>query len=294
MRHHYIPEFLQKPWTKDTSDGRLEVFRLDISHLPSSRHTPKYTGFDNNLYALTRDNVVGMDKQAVEKLFLKHVDNNAALVREKLEHDGLKSLTQEEKEHWTRFLMSLRLRQPDIIHTLKEDATEYLKLNLNENHEKYEELTSSDDPQTLELWTEEQYPGLIKNFGLSFFHELVDNPLYGNKILKMRWWLWDFQEMTHELMLSDHPCIFTHGIDDRKCIIALPISPKKAFMATQSDDVAKLMRQQQTRNIVTLINESLVIQARVRIYARNQFPARRFIENRLYKRNGFTESNQEK
>jgi len=48
-----------------------------------------------------------MEKQAVEKLFLKLVDNYAAPVREKLEHQGLKDLTPDDKVHWTRFIMSL-------------------------------------------------------------------------------------------------------------------------------------------------------------------------------------------
>ena len=53
MRHHYVPEFLQKPWTEYTQDGKIEVFRLDLPITPLSRHKPKYTGFDHDLYALT-------------------------------------------------------------------------------------------------------------------------------------------------------------------------------------------------------------------------------------------------
>jgi hypothetical protein len=284
MRHHYVPEFLQKPWTENTSDGKLEVFRLDLSHVPSLRHTPKHTGFDDNLYALTKDAVAGMDQQAVEKLFLRNVDNSAALVRNKLERQGLMSLTLEDKVHWTRFIMSLPFRQPDIVHLLKQSATENLKESLNEDPEEYEELNSAGDPLSLEELTEKEYPGLIENFGLSFFDQLVDNPLYGNKILNMNWWLWDFQDVPYELLLSDHPCMFTSGIDDPKCIIALPISPKKAFMAIQSDQIAKTLRRVKPKDLVMLINESIFMQARVRIYARNQLPARRFIENRMHKR----------
>lgn len=283
MRHHYVPEFLQKPWTENTPDGKLEVFRLDIPHLPSSRHTPKYTGFDDNLFALTKDNVAGMDKQAVEQLFLKHVDNSAALVRDKLEFQGLKHLTTVDKVNWARFLMSLRFRQPDVIDMLQNDATEQLKASLKEDPKIYEELSTDEDLPTLEEFTEAQYPGLIENFGLSFFHELVDNHKYGNKILGMRWWLWGFKEIPYELLLSDHPCIFIYGIDDPKCIIALPISPKKVFMTTQSYEAAKIIRRQHPKVLAMLINESSVMQTRVRIYARSQSPARRFIENRIHK-----------
>ena len=284
MRHHYVPQFLLSPWAENNQDGKIEVFRFDLKNLPSSRHTPKHTGFDDDLYALTKEVVGRMEKQAIEKLFLKRVDNNAARVRRKLEHQGLKYLTQKDRVDWACFLMSLRIRQPNIVHMLQQEATEHLKSDLKEKPEEYEALYSDGDPKTLEEWTEKQFPGLIENFGLSFFHELVANPHYGNKILSMKWWLWNFQDAPYELLLSDHPCIFTAGIEDSSCVIALPISPKKAFMATQSDIVARTMRQQLPKDLAMRLNESSVIQARIRVYARKQSPNRRFIENRIHMR----------
>lgn len=283
MRHHYVPEFLQKPWTENSPNGKLKVFRLDIQGIPSKPHTPKHTGFDHDLYALTQEKVAGMEKQAVEKNFLRIIDNNAARVRVKLEKAGLKSLTTEDRMDWARFLMSLRLRQPDIVETIKRESAQHLKDTLNDQPEEYEELAAPEDAPTLEEWTEEQYPGLIENFGLSFFHELVDNPEIGTKILKMKWWLWDFSEAPYDLLLSDHPCIFVRGIDDPNCVIALPIHPRKAFMATRSDEVAKVMQNKRPRDLAVRLNESSVNQARARIYARNESP-RRFIENRLAKK----------
>jgi len=281
MRHHYVPQFLLAPWARDNADKKIEVFRLDIAGLPSSRRTPKHTGFEEDLYALTVDKVAGMEKQTIEKQFLMRIDNNGARIRNKLENDGLKSLTPKDMADWARFVMSLRIRQPNIITSLQADATEHLKEMLNEQPEEYEELISDDAPKTLEEWTKQQFPGLIENIGLSFFHELVDNPDIGNKILNMRWWIWDFSDSPYELLLSDNPCIFTSGIDDPNCIFALPISPRKVFLATQSDNVAQILRQQSTRDLSIRINESSVSQSQTRIFARQQFPVRSFIENRL-------------
>lgn len=287
MRHHYVPQFLLRPWTEATPDDKLEVFRLDLPDLPSSRYAPKSTGFDNDLYALTKDVIAGMEKQAIETRFLKLVDNNAANVRNKLVNQGFKTLTPENKVDWARFLMSLRVRQPDIVNMLKQQSPEDLKATLNEQPEGYEELATKEDPSTLEEWTEKQYPGLIENFGLSFFHKLVDNPRYGDKILKMKWWLWDFNKAPYDLLLSDHPCIFTLGIDDPNCVIALPIHPKKAFFATQSDKVAQTLKQQSLKNLSMRLNESSVWQTRARIYARNESP-RRFIKKRFLLRKSKT------
>ena len=279
MRHHYIPQFLLRPWANSTNDRRIEVFRLDLAHLPSSRHTPKYTGYQDNLYALTREEVAGMEQHAVEKSFLAQVDNFAADVRDKLIDEGFETLSLNERKDWVIFLMSLRLRQPNIIDMLRQDAEEQLRANLAEQPNEYEELAGVNDPSTLEEWTEREYPGLIENFGLSIFAGLVNNRNIGNKILNMKWWLWDFSDTEHDLLIADHPCIFTSGIDESNLVVVLPITPKKAFMATQSEAVAGLMREQHSRELVTRINESSISQTNTRIYARNALP-RRFITNR--------------
>ncbi|MCP4242792.1 MAG: DUF4238 domain-containing protein, partial [bacterium] len=115
---------------------------------------------------------------------------------------------------------------------------------------------------------------------MSFFHELVNNPQVGEKILRMKWWLWDFTREKNSLLLADHPCIFTKGIDDADLVIALPIGPRKAFMATRSDRVATIMRRRRPKDLLMRINESSLGQARVRVYARDPLP-RQFICNRL-------------
>ncbi len=283
MRHHYIPQFLLKPWLAGNADGRVEIYRLDLDGVPSSRKTPKHTGFEENLYALTIPVVAGMNQQAVEKHFLMHVDNLGALVRRKLDEHGLRSLTTDDRVNWARFLMSLRIRQPDIVQMIRTDAAANLRVNLAAQPEQYEELAQLNDPSTLEEWTEQHFPGLIENIGMSFFHKLVDNPAIGDKLLRMRWWLWDCASVPHDLLLADHPCVFTHGIDDPRLVIALPISPKKIFIATQSDETADLLRRQRPKDLVVKLNEYSIGQTRTRVYARDTAPAR-FIRNRARQR----------
>jgi hypothetical protein len=288
MRHHYVPQFLLRPWAENTADQKIEVFRLDLDHVPSSRRSPKHTAYEQDLYALSRPVIAGMEKQAIEKQFLKHIDNLGAHVRCKLEDQGLRTLTLDDRVDWARFLMSLRLRQPSIVDMLRQESAEHLRATLATQPEQYEELAGIGDPPTLEAWTEKNFPGLVENFGLSFFHELVDNPRLGEKILSMKWWMWDFSDVPHDLLLADEPCIFTSGIDEPNLVIALPIAPKRAFMATQSDRVANVMRRQRPNDLATRLNESSVAQARVRVYARNQSPER-FIGNRRQRRRSPTE-----
>jgi len=280
MRHHYVPQFLLRSWAESTPDGKIEVFRFDLDKLISSRRTPRNTGYENDLYALSKPIVAGMEQHAVEKHFLRHVDNVAARVRTKLEKSGLRTLTDEDRVHWTQFLMSLRIRQPEVVQMLRDDAERRFRATLAAEPEQYEELAEPEGPPNLEEWTNKHFPGLIENIGLSFFKKLVDNPEIGNKILRMKWWVWDFSAVSHDLLVADHPCIFTCGIDDPNLVIALPISPKKAFMTTCSDRVAEIMRRQDARHLAARLNESSVAQARVRICARDR-SSERFIRKRM-------------
>ncbi len=86
----------------------------------------------------------------------------------------------------------------------------------------------------------------------------------------------------NHLLFADRPCIFTTGIDDPDLIVALPIGPWKAFMATKTDRVASIIRQQRPQNLLMQINESSLSQAKQRVYARDASP-RCFISNRLTK-----------
>jgi hypothetical protein len=283
VHHHFVPQFLLEPWTVNSTDGRLQVFRLDIGGLPTSRRTPKYTAFEPDLYALTRDAVAGMSKHDVERKFLALVDSHAAVARRRMLEQGLASLSVDDRVHWARFLMSLRVRQPAMVDLVRRDAATELRQHLQSDPELYEAEAGDDDPPTMEEWVEKRFPGLIDNFGMSFFHELIDNADVGTKLLAMRWWLCRLDDARFELLLGDHPCIFTHGIDAPEQIVALPVAPRVAFLATRGDRINEAIRSTAPSRLTERINESSVGQARARVYARDA-SQRRFIQNRLNRR----------
>lgn len=280
MKHHYIPQFLLSSWANQQLDSRIEVIRLDLTQgITSSRRRPRYTGYEEDLYALTEDKIAGMGKQAVETCFLKHVDNNAANVRRKILNEGLHALNEEDRISWVRFIMSLRLRQPEIVDEIRQKSSIVLTEDLDKDPEEYEELVSDDDPASLKEWAEKHYPGLIDNFGMSIFHEIVDNEDLGDKILRLRWFLFKFDDVKHNLLLSDQPCVFTSDIDADDLIIALPIHPKALFLAVRGDKTAALLREVAPNILIRMMNTTSVSQARVRIYATDDQQLR-FIENR--------------
>jgi hypothetical protein len=185
-----------------------------------------------------------MEQQAIESRVLKHIDTLASAVLRKLTTTGFTGLTWENRCDWARFLMSLRLRQPNIIQQLRTEAADYLEASLIARPEKYDAIAELGDPPTLVEWTNKNYPGLIENFGLTFFNRLVDDAEIGRKIVRMKWWLWHFTQEPHDLLLADHPCIFIKAMDAPDLVIALPIAPRRAFIATGNGRVADILRQQ--------------------------------------------------
>lgn len=276
MDHHYVPQFLLQPWSVGSADGRLETFRLDLPNLPSKRLTTRATGFEPDLYALSKPVVAGMEQQAIEKNLLRIVDNSGAIARRKLDLEGLHSLTDQQRIDWVRFLMSLRVRRPQIVEKLKREGAEMLRKHLAADPSEYENMRKESDEPTLEEWAEARFPGVVENIGLSMFSKFVVNPKIGNKILNnSRWSIFDFSQSGHEFLLADDPLIFIGDIDQPSLIMALPITPTKLFMITRRE-----VNRLDQKTFIELINGQSVLNARVRLYARDAKP-RRFILNRM-------------
>lgn len=276
MDHHFVPVFLLRQWTVGSSDGRLQTFRLDLPHAPTKRFKPKATGYEPDLFALTKPTVAGVDQQAVETRLLQAVDDTAATARQKLDTEGLQSLSLQQRVHWVRFLMSLRVRRPPFVDHLKREATEILRKNLAADPEEYESVRGNAAEATLEEWAEAKFPGLVENIGMaSMFSKLVLNPKIGNRLLNLRWWLLDLSPSGRDLLLADDPLIFLGGIDQPGLIVALPISPNKLFLLTKNP-----LNEMSDRTLVELVNGQSILNARTWLYARDD-SHQRFILNRM-------------
>lgn len=272
MRHHYVPEFLLKAWAETSADEMIEAFRLDIPGFPSKRHSPKGSGYETDLYALTRDQVGRFDKQAVETDCLKHIDNEAARVLQKMLMEGPTDLNNKDRCDWVIFLMSLRSRTPDAITHLNSVTSEELKASFDDKPEEYEAIKEANDPTTLSEYAEQEYPGLIENFGMMSFGKLISNPRIRNKILRMNWGLYHFNNQKNHLLLADRPLIYTKDIDHPDLMVVLPIGPRMAFMATNSKQIVNGIQRSRHGRLMMRMNESSLKQAQKRIYACDRSP----------------------
>ena len=282
MKHHHVPQFLLRSWAAER-DGKVQVFHLDIPRVPSSRLNPEYTGYEDDLYAFDQPQVFGLERQALEEDHFRHVDDRAAVVLQGMMDTGLACLTKEDLGYWHFFLMLFRLRNPDAVSDLSVKGSSHLRASLETQPEEYQKIAKSSDPTNFTEWTEENFPGLIENFGKLYLAKITRQLLHTDELKSMLCWLCDFGDQANHLLLADRPCIFTHGLAHPDLTIVLPIGPRKAYIAAKTERIAHLLQRQRSKSLMSQINESSLAQAKKYIWALDNTP-RRFICKRLRSR----------
>jgi hypothetical protein len=191
-------------------------------------------------------------------------------------------MTPELQVAWTRFLMSLMFRTPHIIDYITKAAERNLRRNLQVNPEYYQSVRTQTHPPTLIEFVERYTPALFSGAGKSFLPGIIDNPKTGNTILKMGWWTWTLDNKRHfpDLLTSDSPVFRSHGLQDEQCVIALPISSRRAFFATRNLATLNAVMAHGVARVAKEMNASMANQAQKYVFG---FDDRhlRFVERRL-------------
>lgn len=112
-QHHYVPCFLLEQW-HSLPDDKLSAFRWARDKLVHSRLKAKSVAKAEHLYSMQRS--LPAPDVKIEREFLgPRVDGPAAEVHRKILANGVRSLKGEDREAWSRFLVSLLLRAPRMI-----------------------------------------------------------------------------------------------------------------------------------------------------------------------------------
>jgi hypothetical protein len=221
-------------------------------------------GFQDRLYSFSED-VPAAERAALEtKVFQVLDDRGKSLVANLMADQRLDS---EERGVWAMFIAGMRLRAPENIALLKEVGARHVRLELGKGQGEYEALKEEGDPETFLEWVESTTPGLIQNFSLASVPRVLAGAV-ARKINKMSWHSPNFGDGRHRLLCSDRPCVFTAGIDDPDCVIALPLSPTRAFIAFYPGSRAEATLTQHGANVIgAALNRNIVTQAKQRAFS---------------------------
>ena len=278
-KHHYLPVFYLTQWAG--SDGKLIRYYRPHRDVVGSRIAPANTGYEHGLYRLEGYQPEFIN--AVEKEYMaKVVDEPASRALKVIVEGDYSKMTPELQVAWTRFVMSLMFRTPHMIDYITKEAERNLRSNLQSDHGEYESLRAPTHPPTLLGFVERYTPAVFSGAGKSFLPGIIDNPKIGNAILRMGWWTWTLDSKHHfpDLLTSDSPVVRYHGLGDERCVIALPISPRRAFFATRNSAALNAAMARGSARVAKELNALMVNLAQNSVFGSDDRHLR-FVENRL-------------
>jgi len=277
INHHYLPVFYLRQWCDAT--GKVVRYYRPHKDVVASPIAPENTGYEPFLYAL--NGYPDDQKQWIEKNYMgPKVDEPASRALQTLLARNTPNLSAETRADWTRFLMSLALRDPATVAKTHTDARSELVSKLLRNPEEYDAIRGEDAPPTFYGWVETHIPHLLDNFGKLILPDLIENEEIGTVMIRMRWSAFDLSSSGLSLLTGDRPFIRAHGLKDKRCVIVLPISPRFAFIATHAPETERGLLNAGTKRLARDINARIVAQAVKHVYGVSDSHLQ-FVENRL-------------
>jgi hypothetical protein len=274
--HHYIPVFYLKQWCE--LDKKLVEYTVKHGHFIAKPVGPKGTGFQTDLYAFPE--LPPETAQHMEDEFLKAVDNTASLALQKLlteDHHWTSKL----RSGWSRFLISLIIRHPDIMRELRAGAVACWKRTGPSSQARYEELKEPYLPPTFDEYVSSVDPLIPIKVALNAIIKAFDSQRLGTQINRMHWAVIDLSKASHQLVTSERPAQY-QNLARETGFIAVPIGPTKLFITANSPQSISSVRAKKSEHVVKEVNRGVVSRARRFVFAHDQSQAD-FVKKYIHK-----------
>jgi hypothetical protein len=248
--------------------------------IEARRKFPEGTGYKLDLYRV--DGLPDPLAQAMEREFMHMVDTQANYALQKLIRGDTAAWDSKPRSAWTRFLLSLRFRNPEAVSIIKCQMVDVWKGILENMRVNYDEVPYEGDPPTFEDFVAQSESSMPYKAALTLVQEMIDNPRVGPTIFDMRWSRVSLAASRVSLLTSDRPLDMPHGLSERAAYIALPIGPKMLFVAAHDDAYEKHIASTDPTEVVKNINQAVVHQAREFVWSIDD-SQHRFVSNRMSK-----------
>lgn len=277
-RHHYLPEFYQKPWMGD--DNKVTVYRRrHAGKLDIQRKARKAVGWETELYADLSEQEPGR-RQRIERVFLKKVDDLASQALIEMLETGAPPVDQKRASAWARFLMSLLHRHPARIALLRQ----MVELNMDEItasvRDDYPSLKGEDDPDTFEEYIAQSASKLQDVVLAKLVPMIIDSKNVGNALLEMTWGVGISKGTRFHFLTSDRPLMTSSGLGNKDSFLVLPIAPDAYFIAAKRVETIDTFRASHADDVIAGVNHAVCLQAEHFVLSHDEGQTR-FIGNRL-------------
>lgn len=259
-RNHYVPQFYLEQWTG--TDGLLHQYRrLPSGEMMLEKVPPEDTGYEEHLFTFRETAISGQrNPDQLETGLLQEIDGKAAPVLRKLK-SGEEQLTDEEGDHWARFIISLIERDPREI----QNAKAFMGAMWDEETEAHPDV-------------QEAFPKDVQvhNIALRSLKDAINNRLWIDRLKRFHWRT--FAVGQGKLLTSNHPLIVNFGEHHRRNVEA-PAEPIRvmsmalcpaAVLVMYSPKAFDFAAHQQV--LVNLHNVGLLQEAPTLIYSLDEIP----------------------
>ena len=262
-RHHYIPVFYLKQWARDK--GRLCEFSKPYDRVKPRKTHPDGTGYVDGLN--TVEGLPPAEARFLEDVFFQIADDAAARALKILLSPPPWTFTTKERSGWSRFIMSLMVRNPEALQRYKEVAAAIFKEALPHIEANYANERGPDDPPTYAEYAQRHGPNPAARTIVRVVQSLADNAELGRRINSMRWTVLSAANPKFELLTSDRPMLITNGIGPPAGHLIMPISPFHIFVATNNVEKENEIRAVWNGgNAIEQVNERVACQSRKYVY----------------------------
>lgn len=267
-RHHYIPQFYLRRWANDA--GLVSSYSWQGGKLYVGEYSPRSIGAEDGLYALA--GVPPETRNAVEREFMgPMIDGPAASALSVLLAEIASPLSIDARMAWVRFLVSLMVRTPIQLETLKADGAAILREQIEARPEEYERVRGAGDPPSLaEFLQARNLEHVIDNFGTTMLPQLVDIPQMNHDIARMDWRVQHYRDGPYGFITSDFPICMLPGLAYPDCIISLPLSPTAVFLAGYDAALIDAVTSQPPERVIDRVNEISAASAQRYVFANSR------------------------
>jgi hypothetical protein len=234
--HHFVPVFYTKQWAGP--DGKLIEYSKKRGKVIAKSVGPKATGFQRDLNSFLE--LPSQLAPFLEDEFLSFADNDAARALRLILAGDLDSLDLRLKSAWSRFLIGMTLRHPDVMKELREISLTMWRDGSPKSQEEYEKYRTASDPLTLEEYANAADPLIEPKVQIRLISKAMDNDIVGTRINDANWGVIDLSSAPHRLLTSDRP-VEMFRFQQKRGIISIPISPTLLFVASHDQQLLREM-----------------------------------------------------
>lgn len=260
-KHHFVPRFLLKPWTKN--DNKLWLYlKRDM------KNSPKYVsiadvGHEKNLYTSTNGD------KSVESDFFGVIDSDASNVHKKILGNNELNLDTKEKESFTHFINTLHIRSPGLINSIKDfnESSRILGLDFAKRHLKE---TGEDLRKNYEKRKYDDTPKLVSIFstigGQTAMSRSYEDDF--NKVMSSKWMILK-NTSVYNLITCDSPLEIIQFSTGNSWLtelpnifgMILPLSPNRCLIISNNDNFLKNLKLVPQKELIKRINISTILRA---------------------------------